>query len=658
MVDLWPMGKPCPWVELPFEILRDILSYASYPLFNDRGAPTVFVPWLLKFRHVHPTLFEASQAVLYYCPPITNDFAGHQFLSLMANPGPRTANYNVKVRHLELEARSTLSYSAGVELGSLDLGALVKQLPMLIGIDVWTVLDNPDIRRKALTARAWAYPDSLFEALSEGSQRLRHFHWNSRFMGKQVASPYDMYQWMRVQHQLPAFQSLTYLKLTSFLGDSDSRIDLHFPIDYSSPGKPLTTTQQTKEAVRLEKKAAVRRQDEALAQAVGALPNLRKLDLHMCSVVDGEWLRLLPQNLTHLGIIECDRLTSEDLDEFLDTHGQHLRVLVLNHNPALNISFLTGLARSCPVLEELVMDLTYFRKLASSNTMEERAYEVLMLPDERPTWPATLHTISMNHLHHWASAAAEVFFTSLIESAPRLARLRRLLLSVSLDVSWRDRARMRDMWEDKFKRVFLRRAEPPNPHWWSIGSFRQWKAKRVAEVVVTPRRAGEVGEVREAAEETGTENEGEVREGEDGEEEEEDEVDEEDMPLAGRRKRKAPPATELPARRLRPRRTAEDDDETTDASHSLGRTSVSALGGSLRDMVMRTLDPDAIQGLCDEVDVRIDNLRPREEQFHESDFLDSEPSGDEEWNGVDLDDEELYYRGRKGRGRAKGGYAW
>lgn len=38
-----------------------------------------------------------------------------------------------------------------------------------------------------------------------------------------------------------------------------------------------------------------------------------------------------------------------------------------------------------------------------------------------------------------------------------------------------------------------------------------------------------------------------------------------------------------------------------------------------------------IQGLCNIVDIRIDNQRPREEQLNESHFLDSEASGDEEW---------------------------
>lgn len=47
-----------------------------------------------------------------------------------------------------------------------------------------------------------------------------------------------------------------------------------------------------------------------------------------------------------------------------------------------------------------------------------------------------------------------------------------------------------------------------------------------------------------------------------------------------------------------------------------------------------------IQGLCDVVDIRIDNQRPRPEQLNESHFLDVEASGDEEWTeGAEVEDE-------------------
>ena len=54
-----------------------------------------------------------------------------------------------------------------------------------------------------------------------------------------------------------------------------------------------------------------------------------------------------------------------------------------------------------------------------------------------------------------------------------------------------------------------------------------------------------------------------------------------------------------------------------------------------------------MQGRCHTVIFRIDNFRPREEIFNEADFLDAEPSGDEEWNGNEDDDNDN-----------GGGYAW
>jgi hypothetical protein len=56
-------------------------------------------------------------------------------------------------------------------------------------------------------------------------------------------------------------------------------------------------------------------------------------------------------------------------------------------------------------------------------------------------------------------------------------------------------------------------------------------------------------------------------------------------------------------------------------------------------------DAPFVQGHCHTVLFRIDNFRPREEIYGEADFLDAEPSGDEDWNGNDDQDDE-------------GGYAW
>ena len=44
---------------------------------------------------------------------------------------------------------------------------------------------------------------------------------------------------------------------------------------------------------------------------------------------------------------------------------------------------------------------------------------------------------------------------------------------------------------------------------------------------------------------------------------------------------------------------------------------------------------EVVQGMCEVVEVRIDNLRPTETQVTEADFLDEERSGDEDWDGED-----------------------
>lgn len=49
-----------------------------------------------------------------------------------------------------------------------------------------------------------------------------------------------------------------------------------------------------------------------------------------------------------------------------------------------------------------------------------------------------------------------------------------------------------------------------------------------------------------------------------------------------------------------------------------------------------------IQGMCDIVEIRIDNLRPTEIQVTEADFLDEEASGDDDWDGDDDADNDVH----------------
>jgi hypothetical protein len=271
------------------------------------------------------------------------------------------------------------------------------------------------------------------------------------------------------------------------------------------------------------------------------------------------------------------------------------------------------------------MDLTYYSKFVTSSAAEPE-YENLLLPDEHPTWPSTLQSIEMHHLRQWTGSAAQNFFSSLIDSARDLPDLRNLALSVSLDISWRERATLRDQWEEKFKSVFMRSSPPPNLHWMSLRGFREWKEKQNAKTMSHVEVKG-VTILENAIE------------------------DDEDVPRSSRRQNHTAQIANLPTpqqsdsgsrRRLRPRKNASDSDE---------QSAEAGPSNSLRGMVMHALEKH-VQGMCNVVDIRIDNLRPTERQLHERDFLDSEPSGDEEWDEDqgDLDDEDLYAR-KKGKGR-------
>jgi hypothetical protein len=76
---------------------------------------------------------------------------------------------------------------------------------------------------------------------------------------------------------------------------------------------------------------------------------------------------------------------------------------------------------------------------------------------------------------------------------------------------------------------------------------------------------------------------------------------------------------DLPAQMTSPPQTADDSDDEPLVGNTKGK-------GKQREV---------IQGMCEVVEVRIDNLRPTETQVTEADFLDDERSGDSDWNGED-----------------------
>lgn len=605
-------GKIMPWPTLPYHILIAIFDYASRPLVNDIFQPTSSVNWLCNVALCCKAFAEPALSTLYYSPPLCPPNRAHRLLSLLEHHKDTTTfNYGAKIKYLEIEASSTMLHKF-VGWEPLDLGALVSHTPQLRGIALHLFSDNLAWRKsgrsRGVTGSRAVYHRSMTTALRENKIMLQDWTWNHS-LAKQSHSAFPLAQ-MKEVHMMPPFQTLRSLTLVNY------------------PSGPI-------EKGRLC--------EDMLAEAINLLPKLTDLHFHISSVND-RLLSKLPHNLQTLEIVECPVLKSSSIDDFLAAKGGNMRQLILDHNQSMNLSFLTHLAQYCPKLELLKADLRYFGTLNVTRDTDPR-YDAL-LDGERPTWPATLRSLELYHLRKWNLQIAELFFSSLTDSAKALPDLRQLRIKASLDESgWRERIAFRDSWTGMLRRVFLRRSPPPNPHLKSIAAFKLFKLQqKKGKTVVLAQKSQTV--TRATA--SNLNNEDTIRASrvevvprmtiKDASE------SDSDTPLVNiRRSTRAKTQREdmytlsesSPIRpkapRRRRRRKGSDDSSSEDSAIDDD--------GILEPDTQRTsVDCGAqlyVQGLCNVVDVLIDNLRPTEEQLKEDDFLDDEVSGDEDWNGDD-----------------------
>lgn len=329
---------------------------------------------------------------------------------------------------------------------------------------------------------------------------------------------------------------------------------------------------------------------EDLTFALSALPDLRQLEFQNCCIPGLTFLLSLPSNLQALAFISCSALTSPNLERFLATHGQHLRELVLAHNRRLNMSFTGNLMTSCPILEVFKMDFNFSSPTLFSYDAAPH-FDVLLCDSEVPSWPTSLRMLQLERLRNWDVETAERVFNDLVESAPRLVNLRTLILTAILNVNWRDRARLRGQWMEKLERTFLRKAAPPDPNRRSLRTEPSYDFDgdlpdtTVCPVVVKPSPAS--------------------------------------------------------VHKRHSSRLAEKDSARTQedilASHPSGKPTEPSTGEA------GNLSPDEpLQGMCDTVEIRIDNLRPADVLLTADNFQDEEISGDEDWNGEDMEMDEGY----------------
>ena len=605
-------GKTMPWPTLPYHILLAIFDYASRPLVNDTLQPSPSINWLYSVALCCKAFAEPALSALYYAPPLYPPSRAHHLLShLTTDKDTSTFNYRAKIKYLDMEAYSTLARKF-IGCDPLDLGALVSFTPQLRGITLNLYSDNLAWRKsgrtRSVAGSKVVYHSSIITALQENKIMLQDWTWNHS-LSKQSQSAFPLAR-MKDLHMMPPFHSLRSLTL------------VNYPAGPIEKGRPC---------------------EDMLAEAINLLPKLTDLHFHLSSVND-RLLSKLSNNPHILEIVECPVLKSSSLEGFLAAKGSNMRGLILDHNQSMNLSFLTTLAQSCPKLELLKADLRYFGTLNVTRDTDPK-YDALLLDGERPTWPVTLRVLELFHLRKWSLQTAELFFSSLTESSEKLPDLRQLRIKASLDESgWRERIAFRDNWTEKLRRVFLRRSPPPNPHLKSIPAFKAFKSqqkkgktatreeKRKTLTRVTASNLNNEGTIQaspvEMVQTTDKDASG----------------SDSDAPLFKVRRStraktqrenlytlsESPPLRPRTSRRRR-RRKGSDSSSSEDSA-------IDDDGILEPDTQLTSTEREAqlyIQGLCDVVDVLIDNLRPTEEQLKEDDFLDEEISGDEDWNGDD-----------------------
>ncbi|KAE8381078.1 hypothetical protein BDV26DRAFT_106124 [Aspergillus bertholletiae] len=546
-------GVTPPWQALPYHILFDIFYSAAYPLVDEKTATrNSSVQWLVNVSLLCRSFHEPAMAALYYCPPLIPPAKAHSLLNLLSKPQESlSTNYVNKIRELHIDAEILLSYKSGPTLGYFELPKLIERAPQLKTLRLYHS-DDYIVGLPLWQRTKWAYPESLFTSLMSSSLRLRSWDWNSRFMETKALLPY-----MIDKHLQTSFSGLRELRL------------LHIASENSG----------------VDELDASNEREATLAMALKELPELLRLEFLECSILNEHLLPNLSPTLTSLTISNCDEVTTTNFSVFLASHGQHLRELALSHNRHLSLSFIVGLAQSCQSLEKFKMDIS-IHDLSSYHDVEPR-FEELLNNSEVPTWPSTLQDIELIQLRKWDDTTADVFFTSLIDAAPELRNLRRLVISAILKIGWRDRASFREKWIGRLEKVFLRRSAPPDATLSTIPPASQPPVPGISTVSVVGDNT--TTQLDHLGGELGTPS-----------------------------KRKS---ARLAQQKLS---EAEDDAELSVSYHATPDSDDNK-------------KPLAIQGMCDVVMVRIDNQRPSETQFNEEDFLDDEVSGDEDWNGYDLD---------------------
>ncbi|KAK1779428.1 hypothetical protein QBC45DRAFT_411623 [Copromyces sp. CBS 386.78] len=428
------------WQRLPYEIWRLIFTFASAE--RDRDA----VNLLLSASRLCKDFADPALTALYYSAPLLTRKMAHGLVDLLSSdPSKWMYRYKWKVKKLRIDVAEI---AAPTYKGQhLDWDALFANVPQLKSIDFYHEKDNAPFRSLEASLR-WKYPTALWKFLNGGDPpgtdhkpiELEAWRWNGRLM-----TPDMTLQSPAIIHQTPAFSKLKKICLQNF----------------QVPSMPLHNWPVVAEDVR-EAEGFENFLIGEFAHAINALPKLEYLSIESSTIANDYLLRLLPQTLKTLELVNCWEITADDFSEYLLTRGHRLEHLYLRHNQSLSMSFLTVLGTACPYLQTLSVDLKTYNHHEFYNDSDPSYDEVLSV-EEVPDWPVSLRTLELQNMRKWSADAAENLFQSLIKAAPDLPDLRIININAKLNIPIRQRSEMRDRWEARLKGVFLRKWEDPKP---------------------------------------------------------------------------------------------------------------------------------------------------------------------------------------------------
>ncbi|KAK4190269.1 F-box protein At-B [Podospora australis] len=585
------------WTKLEYLIWVQIFSYASSAVDNP-------AQWLLSASTVCSTFTEPALTALYRCPPLAGSRPrAHNLLSLLVkDPDYRTNfDYRVKVRSLDIDVYNIASKTHKGE--PFDLESLVLHLPMLESIKFHHWKDDAALFQMFDNLR-WRYPEGLWSSLDGSGSKLLEWEWNRR-----MEDPDLGFAGMQTIHTSEAFSRLQ---------------RLHFR-NYQLPSLFNTSPKADEAELAQADRAHVQR----MADAISVLPHLEHIGFEFCSVLNGQLLSLLPKTLKSLEIIRCPEVETEDFTTFLLSHGSKLRNLTLHHNRSLSLAFITFLGHACPNLRDLDVDFKIYKERELGYGDVETNYENLLSIGQIPDWPVSLRRISLKNMKQWDAKVVESFFQSLADSAPKLLELREIDLKVMLDVSYLQRSEIRDRWTTTLKSIYLRVSEDPLPfrslrqqmmdleiaHGFKKASAKLRKAN-MATIDTPSRRSGRLAEQS-----------------------------------SNPSSRQSSAGRDLRNKRVgRPNYVEPDTDDEELLSEQgeandggpkrASRSSTKNNGsGGLLTPTGESATQLFFHGMCEKVNVQLDNGNPAAIQFSFDDFRDDEVDDeeDEDWNGDDGD---------------------